>query len=167
MRQWNQIEREPFLPHAKLFTDDRLKPVGWQELRDGKLAHREHQVRPQDFKFPIPPWQTLVHFVAGWHPIAAGGFLSGKATACGGHVDRFANLHLTESSRIVEPAKERLAGGPGERPSEQWLLVARRLANQHHFAYDRPAADHGLMHVGTTTAGAQSRDVVSQQPYSM
>ena len=63
----------------------------------------------------------------------------------------------------MEPAEQRLPGGPRKRPAQHGFLVTGRLADEHYFADHRAAADHWCVHLGALAAGAQTLHVAGQR----
>ena len=55
MRQRNQIEVAAIFLHGKAATDDIFQFPERNELRDGKIADRNDEMRPQDFELVVHP----------------------------------------------------------------------------------------------------------------
>jgi hypothetical protein len=155
MRQRHAISRVPGVVNAKFFADDHGQRAFAEKLRDGKLAHRQHEMRPQQGELAPEPAGAMGDFVGRGHAIAAPGALAGKTAADSGKINTVACLVLAPPERLVEPLEERPARGPRERSAELRLLVSGRLADEQHATRDRAADDHRLVHARTKRASAQ------------
>lgn len=163
MRQRNHIKPVSGEFHPEFFPDGVVESIDGEELRQSELADGNHQAGFEDFQFAIKPGGVVHDFIAGGNPVASGGLFAGKAPAHGSHVDAGTELSLIYAGRLLKPLEERAPRRPGEGPSQLWLLISRRLANEHDSAHDRTTADDGLVHGRAALACKQLLHVPRQQ----
>ena len=164
MGQRNEVRLETVVSDPELAPNDLVELLGRHELVDGKAAHAEDEFGMEDLEFVFEPARAVGNLVIIGHAITAGGFFTGKTAADGGHVNASSELILREAAVFLEPSEKGLAGGPGERASQNRFLVAGGLSDEDDLAGHRAAAHDRFMHLGAKLTGTQFFDVALKFP---
>jgi hypothetical protein len=159
VRQWNEIEFFSGTRAAKTTSDDLIKFSDWHELRDGQFPHRDNQPRLQNFKLAIQPRRAVCDLLGIGDAVASARGFPRKTATDRGEINLRANRFFREPGCFLEPAKKRLARGPGKRFARNRLPHPGRLADQQYFAHYWAPGNRWRMHQGATPAVPQSRDM--------
>src|SRR5580704_4454107 len=108
MRQRHAISRVPGVGDTKFFADNSSERAFAEKLRDGELAHGQHELRTQQFKLTPEPAGAVGDLVRRRHTVAALGALAGETAADSGKIHAVARLVFAPAERFVEPLEERL-----------------------------------------------------------
>src|SRR5688572_25487163 len=143
----------------KYLTDHLVQSTVCQELFDREFPNRYDQLRLEQGDFLVEPGGAVRDFVAGRDAIAPCFLFAGKATADSRHVNALPELFFGEVSRLLKPFEKCFSRCPGEWSAEDWLFISGCLAHQKHFAPNRAAAHHWLVHAWAEGARTKPLDV--------
>src|SRR5690606_33993047 len=121
----------------------------------GERAHREHEGGLEDRHLALQESAATGDFVAVGLTVSSALRLARKAPRDRGDVDLRAKDTLVDAQRLFEPAKHRLARGPGKRATEATLAWPRGLTDEEQLALDRGPVYDGADHVRAHPAGVE------------
>ena len=134
MRQRDDVDLEAVPCRAQIAADERVELLAdrllAEHLGDRERANREHELGLQDLDLASEERTTARDLLEVRLAIAAAARLAREAARDRSNVDARAEGILVDSHRLLEPAEERLAGGPGEGTTEAALARPRRLPHE-------------------------------------
>src|SRR5262245_34382984 len=115
MRQWDGIERMASIRATQLPANVRFHGPVVHELRHGEFPYWHHQCRFEECHLGPQPACTVLNFLRTGESVTALGFLAGKTPTHCRHIEARAQSLFINPTGLLEPLKQRLASGPGER----------------------------------------------------
>lgn len=94
MGQGNKIKLPTRVSNPELSPDDGSQMIHREKLIDRQSPDRDDQFRLEDGQFSLEPVGAITHFSSRGNPVAAGRFLTGKASAYRRHIQMRAHLRL-------------------------------------------------------------------------
>ncbi len=159
MGQWDHFELATVSAERERSADNFVQFFEGKKLSDGKFAYRNDQLRSQQIDLVVHPGRTIPDFIRRRNAVSAGGRLPWKAAADRGEINLRAHLRLIQMTEFIEPAEERAAGRPCERPSQNRFSDPWRLPDQHDPAKNCSARDRWGQHSRTEPALAQPHNM--------
>lgn len=137
MRQWNQIKPVIRAARPEFSSNHSFQVFALDELRDGESSDRNYQTRLEYRDLLVYPRLAISDFVRRGYAIGSARRFSGETSAYRREIDSRTNGGLIHSTELLNPAKQRLAGGVRERTFQSWLTRTRSLSNNHNVADNR------------------------------
>ena len=143
-------------------ANDLIQLRARNELRDGKLSHRDDQCGLKEIHLSLQPFRAILDFRRIWNAITSRLLFAGETSAHRRHVDVRAKGRFIGAGKFIEPAKKLLPRRPGERTTQHRFFVPRCLSHQDDAADNSTAAHHGFEHSWATPTAQEARHMPVQ-----
>ena len=167
MGKGNQIEVLAGARGAKTLSDDLVEFSDRHELRDRQFAHRDDEMRAENFQLAIEPGRTVRDFLGVGNAVASAWGFAGETAADCGEIYPSPHFLFIQAGRLLEPPEKSFASSPGKRFPGQRFAHAWRLPNEQDLAHDRAARDRRRVHPRAAPAIAQTCDMSGEPRLSV